>query len=162
VTQRIVVATDGSPASDAAIELALSFASREGAHLLFLHAVDEPAIFAATAAILFDPTPTLRALETTGEALLAAAERRAAERHLPAKTRLMYGDPVDMILAGAQDWDADLIVMGTHGRRGFSHFLLGSTAERVLQRSSLPVLVTKAVTLSHCAAHEGRWQWKKP
>jgi nucleotide-binding universal stress UspA family protein len=138
-----LVATDGSSPSDAAVGLALSLAAKHGADVLFVHAVDDPAIIAATANMPLDPTPTIRALESTGDQLLNAAAERANLEHVHAETRLLHGDPVDAILDGARDWNADLIVIGTHGRRGLSHFFLGSTAERVLQRSSLPVLVTK-------------------
>ncbi|HXP92081.1 MAG TPA: universal stress protein [Candidatus Binatia bacterium] len=143
MTERFVVATDGSSPSDAAVDLALSLASKHGAEVLFIHAIDDPAIFAATANMPFDPTPTLRALESSGDKLLNAAAERANLEHIHAETRLMHGDPVDAILSGAREWNADLIVIGTHGRRGLPHFFLGSTAERVLQRSFLPVLVTK-------------------
>lgn len=137
------MATDGSSPSDAAISFAVSLAAKHGADLLFIHAVDDPAIMAATGNMPFDPMPTIAALESTGGNLLNAAAERANLEHVHAETRLVHGDPVQAILDGARDWNADLIVMGTHGRRGLQHFFLGSTAERVLQRSSLPVLITK-------------------
>ena len=143
MSERFVVATDGSTPSDAAVGLALSLASKHGAEVLFIHAIDDPAIFAATANMPIDPTSTLRALETAGSTLLKAAAERANLERIHAETRLMHGDPVDSILNGARDWNADLIVIGTHGRRGLAHFFLGSTTERLLQRSPIPVLVTK-------------------
>lgn len=143
MSERFVVATDGSAPSDAAVGLAVSLAAKHGADVLFIHAVDDPAIMAAAGNMPFDPTPTLRALEATGSTLLNAAAERANLEHVHAETRLVHGDPVDAILDGASDWKADMIVMGTHGRRGLEHFFLGSTAERVLQRSTFPVLVTK-------------------
>ena len=146
--ERFLVATDGSSPSDAAVEVALSLASKHDADILFVHAIDDPAILAATSIMPFDPTPTLRALEMTGDVLLSAAAERANLENIHAETRLVHSDPVDAILNGARDWNADLIIIGTHGRRGLPHFFLGSTAERVLQRSPLPVLVTKDVAVA--------------
>jgi nucleotide-binding universal stress UspA family protein len=143
MNERIAVATDGSSPSDAAIGFAVSLAAERGSDVLFIHAIDDPAILAATVNMPYDPTPTIQALAKSGGSLLNAAVEQASLKDVHAETRLMHGDPVEMILDGARDWNADLIVMGTHGRRGLSHFFLGSTAERVLQRSSLPVLVTK-------------------
>jgi nucleotide-binding universal stress UspA family protein len=143
MNDRLVVATDGSSPSDAAVQLAIAMASQRKTALLFLYVVDEASVTSASASASVDPAPTIKALESSGNALLKLAAERAKCCNVQAETRLVHGDPVDAILQVAQGWDADLIVMGTHGRRGLSHLVLGSTAERVLRRSRLPVLVTK-------------------
>jgi nucleotide-binding universal stress UspA family protein len=81
----------------------------------------------------------------TGRELLEAAAKAAAERGIAAETRLEDGAPVEAILHLARELAPDLIVMGTHGRRGLTRLVLGSTTESVLHRSAVPVLVVPTV-----------------
>jgi nucleotide-binding universal stress UspA family protein len=68
---------------------------------------------------------------------------RAADPTLPVEHRLEVGDPVAEILRVAQESKCDLIVMGTHGRTGLAHLLMGSVAEKVVRKAACPVLVVK-------------------
>ncbi len=63
-----------------------------------------------------------------------------AQRGVVASTKLLEGNPAETVVAHAKDMGAEMIVMGTHGRSGFKRFLLGSTVERVVRTSTLPVL----------------------
>jgi nucleotide-binding universal stress UspA family protein len=78
-----------------------------------------------------------------GERLLAPA-RAALERvGVRCTSFVEFGDPADTIVARAKEWSADLIVMGTHGRGAIGSLLLGSVAQKVLQRAAVPVLLVK-------------------
>jgi hypothetical protein len=81
-------------------------------------------------------SPTSRAAKKELETFVG----RAKERYGPVEGRLACGEPWIRILEAAESCEADLIVMGTHGRRGVSRTLLGSVAEKVLRLSSIPVL----------------------
>jgi nucleotide-binding universal stress UspA family protein len=82
-------------------------------------------------------------LRDAGERLLAPA-RAALERvGVRCTSFVEFGDPADTIVARAQEWNADLIVMGTHGRGAIGSLLLGSVAQKVLQRAAMPVMLVK-------------------
>jgi nucleotide-binding universal stress UspA family protein len=66
---------------------------------------------------------------------------RKADAGVPISSRLVEGYPDEGVLREAKEWQADLIVIGSHGRRGLSHVLLGSVAEKVIRHASCPVLV---------------------
>jgi nucleotide-binding universal stress UspA family protein len=88
------------------------------------------------------------ALRQTGGRILAKAEAVAREAGIKAETKLIESTPVrarvaSMIAAEAKAWPADLIVIGTHGRRGVDHLLMGSVAEGVVRISPVPVLLIR-------------------
>ncbi len=68
------------------------------------------------------------------------------------ETLVTSGDPAEQVLETARDLDADLIVMGTHGRKGLSHLVLGSVAERVVRESPIPVLTAHSTARVRKAA----------
>jgi universal stress protein A len=72
--------------------------------------------------------------------------RRVQEAGLPGDSAIVEGAPFQMIIDTAKDNEADLIVMGTHGRTGLTHVLMGSVAERVVRMAPCPVLVTRGTT----------------
>jgi nucleotide-binding universal stress UspA family protein len=85
-------------------------------------------------------------LADAGEKILADAKRRAQERGIDADTVLhnnLGGRVCDVIVKEVVSWKADLIVIGTHGRRGAGRLLLGSDAERVLRLAPVPVLLVR-------------------
>jgi nucleotide-binding universal stress UspA family protein len=82
-----------------------------------------------------------------GEELLRRHERRCRQRGIAPETALyvtIAGRAADIIVREAKRWRADLIVMGTHGRRGVTRLALGSDAEQVVRRSPVPVLLSRA------------------
>ena len=82
--------------------------------------------------------------EKTREQLLARlSEIRPIDPEIAIEYELITGDPVTRILAVAQAFECDLIVMGTHGRTGLTHLLMGSVAERVMRRAPCPLLTVK-------------------
>ena len=142
---RLVVPTDFSTTSDAALAYAKMLAEQFGASLHLVHAFEDPFTTAAFAAEVYTPLPlSLR------ENLLREVQRRLAER-LPVEQRARFngtveavtGTPAKTIVEYARSSGADLIVMGTHGRGGMAHLLLGSVAERVVRTALCPVLTIR-------------------
>jgi nucleotide-binding universal stress UspA family protein len=129
--------TDFSTQSAYALRLACSLARDYGARLVVLHVFEEPAVAYGEGVML---PPAVDFVEESREQL----------RHLPipaddvrAERRFERGDAVDQILRVAGDMQADLIVMGTHGRTGLARLLMGSVAERVVRNAPCPVLTLK-------------------
>jgi nucleotide-binding universal stress UspA family protein len=144
--RRILVPLDGSATSLRGLSEALRLARGAGARVRLLHVLDEtPALGMMEEGI--DLGPFLKELAERGRTLLGHAKRRAAKAGVPADaaTAESAGGPAaDAILREARKWGADVIVMGTHGRRGLRHVVLGSEAERVVRRSPVPVLLVRA------------------
>lgn len=144
--QRILVPVDGSATANLGLTEAIKLAKLTGARLLLMHAVDIAAVSItpdASAALpqLFD------ALRESGTALLAKARTSADAADVPAETRLvdtLAGRVSDLIVDTAKAWHADLIVIGTHGRRGMTRLLIGSDAEQVVRTATVPVLLVRA------------------
>ncbi|HMD01594.1 MAG TPA: universal stress protein [Candidatus Baltobacteraceae bacterium] len=144
--QRILVPVDGSEPSDEAIALAIRLAGEWSSELTFCFVVDSDRIIAECASTAMgDPGPILSGLEADAESILAAAAAKAAQADLKARTNLLDGvRAVEGINRLAETEKADLIIMGSHGRRGLSRVFMGSTTEGVLRQSSVPVLVVRA------------------
>ena len=134
--KRILVATDFGPAAEAALTYGRALAKNFGATLTVMH-VAENFFLRATIA---DPHALKAAVARRLEERLTAEDRSA----LHARAVLDTSDqPADAITAYAKQAEIDLIVMGTHGRNGISHLLVGSVAERVVRTASCPVLTLK-------------------
>lgn len=138
--QRILVPVDFSPSSERA--LALARQNFPGAQLRLMHVLDARAVAVPdlTTGGLSPVTPAVdlqRELGHVDEDALIAMAREGEEY------ALLAGEPVHAILQAAMDWNADLVVMGTHGRRGLAHVFLGSVAEQVVRGASVPVLVVR-------------------
>lgn len=139
--KRILVPTDFSDPSADALASAMSFASFSGATLDLVHVAVEstyalpPPVDVATVPV--DMTKVMaRAADN-----LAAEEGRVRAAGIKCETATLVGRPEPEIIERARTTHADLIVMGTHGRSGLAHALLGSVAERVVQHSPCPVLI---------------------
>jgi nucleotide-binding universal stress UspA family protein len=142
--QRILVPVDGSGPSRDAVGLAVATAAAVGGSLVFCSVVDSDRIVMECAAMPFvDPTPSIEGLKARANEALAAAVARAESAGVRAERMLKEGEPVKTVLAVAHQYNADLILMGSHGRRGLQRLLLGSTTEGVLREADLPVLVMR-------------------
>jgi nucleotide-binding universal stress UspA family protein len=142
--RRILHPTDFSRASRPAFERAVKLARQEGAELLIVHVMVPPAPFVGNGYVSPKTYEDLEAaarksVETQLKAVLARAKKAGAR----AKAILTEGIPVEQIVRAAKGKRADLIVIGTHGRTGFSRFFLGSVAERVVQLAPCPVLTVR-------------------
>lgn len=138
VFKHVLVATDFSEASGLALELAASIARQAGATLTVVHACELPIYPEAipSADLL---TPITAAAGKRLDAVVTGLRDRCPG----ALPLLRVGAAWEEILAAAAEVGADLVVVGTHGRRGLSHAVLGSVAERVVRLSPIPVLTVR-------------------
>jgi nucleotide-binding universal stress UspA family protein len=135
----ILVPTDYSPTSEAAIAYAIDLASLVGATVHVLHAYEIPVYGAPDTAFVASPE-TMTAIKNAAKKGLDAAIARFQVRGVALEGHLTEGRPWEAILDTAAKVGADLIVIGTHGRRGIARALLGSVAEKVVRSSKIPVL----------------------
>ena len=143
--KRILVPLDGSAPSRAGLEQALALAKSEGGRVRLVHVVDENALMQGMEPA-FNVGELLDALAEEGRKLLAEASGLARRRGVKADAVLYeqhIGRVADRIIREAKNWRADLIVMGTHGRRGIGRLVMGSDAESVLRESPVPLLLVK-------------------
>lgn len=141
--RRILIPTDGSACSEPAIRQGLALARQLGAEVTFLYALEDPirALYAPEAAAY---RPELyAAMKRLAQEALASAENQAREAGVDATTVLAeLTGPVAAIHEA--EGNVDLVVMGTHGRRGFDRLVFGSVAEGALRRSTKPYLMVRA------------------
>lgn len=136
---RILVPTDGSPAAEAAIEHAVDIAAKYDATIHALFVVDSGAYSTLEAGAEI----VLGALETEGERAVERVAKIAADAGLDCETSVATGTAYRTIRDYIEEQDIDLVVMGTHGRRGIDRYLLGSVTERVVRTSDVPVLTVR-------------------
>ncbi|WP_213304027.1 universal stress protein [Paraburkholderia sacchari] len=144
---RILVALDGSRTAATALDAAIQLARDSGAELQPLYVIDMPML--AYDVPGFDPSivrdayvEESRLISTDAQARMTAAGVKGAPR--TAEVEPGVEDIAQCIERAAANWGADLIVMGTHGRRGVQRLMLGSVAERVLRSACRPVLLVPA------------------
>ena len=145
--RKILVPLDGSPLAEAALPHALSMAQSYGAELVLLR-VPVPHV-APRPPTIGEMLPD--AMEQYDEQLyqrikdyLDHLAARLHESGVPVSTDLRYGDVAEAILDYAEEVDADLIVMSTHGRTGVARWLLGSVANKIVQGAACPVLLIRS------------------
>ena len=141
--KRIFVPIDGSPTSNAGLKEALRLAKDQRAKVRLLHVVDELVVF-NTPETAVNIEPIIDELIRGGKRLLQQAARVAQAKGIKPESDLRESAGVrvaDVISGQARRWRADLIVMGTHGRRGMNRMLLGSDAELVVRNATMPVLL---------------------
>jgi nucleotide-binding universal stress UspA family protein len=139
---KILVPVDGSETSKRGLGEAIRLAKEQGAVIRCIYVIDEHILFDAP----FAYPDLLDKLREAGKAILddASGQSRGAAVPVEAVLRESGGRRVSKaILEESASWPADLIVMGTHGRRGLSHLALGSDAELVVRESSVPVLLVR-------------------
>ncbi len=143
--ERILVPVDGSDTSNRGLQEAIALAQALNAELKLVHVVNE---FYAPGGVevYYDLPAAMDSLREAGKQALAKGEKTAQEARVKTSADLieaMGARAADRIVDAASRWPADLIVMGTHGRRGFERFALGSDAETVLRSSTVPVLLVR-------------------
>ncbi len=148
--EKILVPVDGSPTSQRGLDEAIKLAGLTGGRICVFHAIDEFVYsagidgFGGAAAIGAGMIPEIR---KGGERLLEEAKLRVEASGLAAETAMastIDGRISDLTIAQAKAWEADLIVLGTHGRRGVGRALMGSDAEQILRQAPVPVLLVRA------------------
>ncbi len=143
--KHILVPTDGSKLSDAAVKEAVSLSKTMGAKVTLLHVVPEQIwpVYAESAVLVESYSRNeLRAeSKRQAEVLLEKAAKKAG---VAVNTVQVFSDvPYEAIIKTAAKQKCDLIVMSSHGRKGFAGFLLGSETQKVLTHSKVPVLVVR-------------------
>jgi nucleotide-binding universal stress UspA family protein len=143
--QRVLVPVDGSPTAEHGLREAIGLATGQNTRLLFLHVVDDyTMLIEMSSAAGYEEM--IRGLRQYGLEVLAKAKRaaEAASVHCETLLREVTGKRIaDVIVDQARQHSCDLIVMGTHGRSGFSRLTLGSAAEGVARTSPVPVLLVR-------------------
>jgi len=145
--ERILVGIDFSPESEVALGHAAQIASRTGAQLILAHAgtiVDAPDMaLAPESAALAEYRRILDDHHAESRARLAEMARDLASRGLRATEVLLDGFADTALIEGAEAVDADLVIIGTHGRTGITRFLIGGVADRVVRLCRRHVMVTR-------------------
>lgn len=145
--QHILVPTDFSADAEQAVDYAITLASAFRARVTLLHVIYE-VLWAAGEVAMTLPPSYFAELEAATQQQMEKALQRVRSAGLEGDTMVVYGLPFEHIVAVARDQGVDLIVMGTHGRTGLKHVLMGSVAERVVRMAPCPVLVTRSTTPS--------------
>ena len=141
--RKILVATDFGDASDRALEVAVDLAQKLDARLVLTHSYEIPS-YSYPGSPLIPMVDITQSIAKAAEAGLAASLQVARAKVPGATSVLRSGTPWREILEVAKDEACDLLVVGTHGRRGLSHALIGSVAEKLVRVSSIPVLSVHA------------------
>ena len=149
--QRILVAVDGSPTSNRGVQEAIRLAQMTGGKLRLMHCIDDLSFSIIMGAYGMDAAggyvgDWITALRSNGESILHEVAAAAQSARVEVETLMgeNFAGPVwEQISKEADKWNADLVVLGTHGRRGVGRALLGSTAELLVRHASVPVLLIR-------------------
>lgn len=139
--KKILVPTDFSPSSKAALDYAAMIAEPFRAEIALIHVIESLAYSVTDTLIVVDHEAALKA---TAEALIDNLYKECLERGLSVTKAVVNGTPYREIIRKADADRVDLIVMGTHGRTGVERLLLGSVTEKVVRLSSVPVLTVRS------------------
>jgi nucleotide-binding universal stress UspA family protein len=145
--KKILVPIDGSPASNLGLNEAIKLARDQGAKLRLLHLVDEYVAVSSMDGVTLDTGDLLDAMRETGTKIVAKAQAQARRHGLTPEAVMLEsfgGRAADFIVQQAKKWGADLIVLGTHGRRGVKRLVMGSDAEQVIRTAPVPVLLVRS------------------
>jgi nucleotide-binding universal stress UspA family protein len=142
-----LVPTDFSATADAALEYAFGLAERFGASVQLLHVLEDPLMVQGTSPEAFVAEgPALRTA-MLDDARERMRHRTARGTKVPVDAEVLFGHGARTITEYAAERGVDLIVMGTHGRTGFAHLLLGCVAERFVRTAPCPVLTVRHPTV---------------
>lgn len=139
IISKILVAVDDSEFSDNTAIAALELAKTLKASLAIVNVID-PALLAIGADSVVYPLEQMHELKTGSEAIVKKYKNQVGNE-VSVEEFVAEGKPSDEIVAIAKKCNADMIVIGTHGRTGVMHLIMGSVAESVIRHSNIPVLV---------------------
>jgi len=140
--RRILVPVDGSESSNRALVAALQLARDSGGRVRAIHHVDELSYLRPST----NPRAVIEAVQADAQHVLAAALAICQSAGVPADTRMVEGlgrRLGEAVADEARAWEADLVAIGTHGRRGLGRALLGSGAEQIIRLAPVAVLVVR-------------------
>lgn len=144
--RHILVPIDGSPTSRRGLDEALRVAALTRGRVRLMHVIDELSLVGSMGAYAAY-ADWISELRANGEELLNQARAQAEAAGVEAEVVLHdnFSGPVhDLVIQEARKWPADLIVIGTHGRRGLPRMVLGSSAEKILREAPVPVLLVRS------------------
>jgi nucleotide-binding universal stress UspA family protein len=150
--KNILVPTDLSHHAEAAFDYACELATKLDATVHLVNVIGIPALGVPELGVAVTSTMIDSMIADNQQALDALAARHRADTRI-GQILMKTGDARDMIDQAAKELGADLIVMGTHGRRGFSRALLGSVAETVVRTAPCPVLTIRSRDHKHSDRH---------
>lgn len=142
--QQVLVPIDGSTTSERALDEAIIFARQQNACVEIVHVLEDIWYFDSENYLNY--AELMHAMKCSGEKILEQAQSKLRQAGVVVKTKLLeaHGERIaNVIMAEAKNNKVDLIVIGTHGRSGFSHMLLGSVAEGIVRTSHIPVLLIR-------------------
>jgi nucleotide-binding universal stress UspA family protein len=135
--KKVLIAIDESPASEIVADNGLTLTKALNAEVAFVSVVD-------TNLLMTDGGVTPRDMEDLFKHDLVKRQKELIEskfKELPVHSFIKEGTPYEGILQTAKEWNADVIVIGTHGRTGLAHLILGSVAEKVVRHSTIPLFI---------------------
>ena len=147
--QRILVPVDGSTTSNAGLAEAIKLAKLTGARVRVLHVVDEMPSLMSAYSFATMPGDVFKMLKDAGQAVLEQARLTVHAAGIPVEATLfdsLSGRLFDRVAEQVQEWGADVIVLGTHGRRGVGRMLLGRDAEQIVRTATVPVLLVRGTS----------------
>ena len=140
---KILAPTDFSPASEKALKYAAGLGHEFGSEITLLHILEPTVPPTFEGLTIATPPPAETELSEAGKNLNALVARMREQRIRKVRATFRRGMASHEIVEVAREFDIDLIVMATHGYRGWKHFAIGSTAERVVRAAPCPVLVVR-------------------
>lgn len=142
---RIVLAVDGSQFSDAAVQAVIAQAQPKDTEIRVLHVVELPTLLVTREMGGYDSAldKAWEAEKKQAQGLVEKTVELLRAKGLKATGTVEDGDAKSKILEAAKDWRADLIVLGSHGRKGLEHFLMGSVSEAVARHADRSVEIVR-------------------
>ncbi|MEE4253195.1 MAG: universal stress protein [Desulfuromusa sp.] len=140
---KVLTAIDFSDSSDNAFQMALSMAKSFSAQLIVLHVINEPVDLRGFYVPHISFEKLEEEIEEGAHKMMESFCRKNLADYDDYECLIVAGLPYEQIIKQAEEKAADLIVLGTHGRTGLDHVLFGSTAEKVVRKSSVPVLTVR-------------------
>jgi nucleotide-binding universal stress UspA family protein len=144
--QNILVPVDGSPTANLGLDEATKLARLTSGHIRLVHVIDELSMMVGLEWYAAMPTTAIQQLRDGGQAILDAAAARVRKQGVEVDTALidnLSSRVADQVLRQAAEWPAELIVIGTHGRRGLPRLFMGSDAEQIVRLATMPVLLVR-------------------
>ena len=137
---RILLAVDDSRFSEAAVQAVIAHHRLQGLEVRVLHAAEPPTLLVGPQMAKYVPP---RESAEEAKALVAKTADALRSAGVKVSTAVIQGDPKSIIIDDAKAWSADLIVLGSHGRKGLERFLLGSVSEAVLRHAHCSVEIVR-------------------
>ena len=145
--KKILVPIDGSATAASGLDEAIKVAQLTGASLRLIHVIELLNFTTCIEPVGIYANDAIAVMTKTGEEILERARFHAAASGIDAETSLLDNLSLrvsEQVIEQAKTWNADLIVIGTHGRRGVGRMMLGSDAEEIVRRAPVPVLLVRA------------------